>query len=382
MSRDDRPRLRAHLGAELDVTTGQHVILFDPIRLSRGYLRLHLLQFEWVKLFDGSRTLLDIQADAIRQVGGQIIPLEVFQQLAGVLDEALFLDSMRYQSLVAAPVRPPACLGVYEEDPRALREQPRSSGHPVEMRDDGKVRAALLPHIDYGRGGPCYTWALKEVVESTPARLFVIIATSHYSPHRFTLTRKHFQTPLGVVPTDQTYIDRLTDHYGDGLFTDEIRAHLPEHSIELEVVLLQYLYEGKRDFRIVPLVVGSFDDCIHAGRSPRQASDIARMVEALQTVEQKMGEPICYLISGDLAHLGPKFRDPRSVSQPQLDHSQSQDRALLAHAERVDLEGYFGVVAGEADQRRICGLPPTWLTLAAARPSRGRVLHYDQYVHP
>ena len=70
--------------------------------------------------------------------------------------------------------------------------------------------------------------------------------------HRFTLTRKHFQTPLGLAQTDQAYIDRLVAHYGDGLFDDELTAHLPEHSIELEVVFLQYLYPDS-PFRIVPL---------------------------------------------------------------------------------------------------------------------------------
>ena len=36
----------------------------------------------------------------------------------------------------------------------------------------------------------------------------------------------------------------------------------------------------------------------------------------------------------------------------------------------------------ERDERRICGLPPTYTVLEAVRPSRGKVLHYDQYVHP
>src|SRR5205085_8220527 len=121
----------------------------------------------------------------------------------------------------------------------------------------------------------------KEIFERTDASLFVIIGTSHYSAQRYTLTRKHFRTPLGVVPTDQAYIDRLVAHYGDGLFDDEL-AHLPEHSIELEVVLLQYLYEGRRPIRIVPLIVGSFHDCVTTGNSPRHADDVARMVAALR----------------------------------------------------------------------------------------------------
>src|SRR5262245_49313620 len=318
----------------------------------------------------------------MRLAGGQLVPLQIVERPAGVLDEVMFLGSPRYRAAVDGPIRPPACVGVYQEDPQALREQfralfddPLSSGHPRELRDDGKVRAALLPHIDYGRGGVSYTWPLKEVVESTPARLFVIVGTSHYRPqNRFTLTRKHFRTPLGVVPTDQGYVDRLAERFGDGLFEAEIPAHFPEHSIELEVVLLQYLYENRRDFRIVPLLVGSFGDCVRSGRSPGQADDVRRMVEALREVEGEAGEPVCYLISGDLAHVGPKFDDPAPVTVPQLEHSRRQDQALMQHAERADVDGYFQLIADEGDERRICGLSPTWLTLSAARPARGRLL--------
>ena len=36
----------------------------------------------------------------------------------------------------------------------------------------------------------------------------------------------------------------------------------------------------------------------------------------------------------------------------------------------------------EEDRRRICGLPPTYTVLEAVRPAHGKVLHYDQYLHP
>ena len=71
------------------------------------------------------------------------------------------------------------------------------------------------------------------------------------------------------------------NHYGDGLFDDEL-AHLPEHSIELEVVFLQYLYAARRPFRIVALVVGPFQDCLIEKSPPRSRPDIARMIEALR----------------------------------------------------------------------------------------------------
>jgi AmmeMemoRadiSam system protein B len=220
------------------------------------------------------------------------------------------------------------------------------------------------------------------VFERSDASLFVIIGTSHYSPYRYTLTRKNFKTPLGTVPTDQEYIDRLVAHYGNGLFEDELRAHLPEHSIELEVVFLQYLYENRRPIRIVPLVVGSFQDAVASGVPPRVQDDIGRMIGALRCAEEETKESICYLISGDLAHIGPKFNDPEPVHQAQLASSRDQDHALLQRAEAADASGYFRVIADEYDCRRICGLPPTYTVLEAAQPRSGKLLHYDQYVHP
>ena len=235
--------------------------------------------------------------------------------------------------------------------------------------------------MDYLRGGHSIAWGFKEVFERTEATLFVIIATSHYSPARFTLTRKHFRTPLGVVDTNQAYIDRLVAHYGAGLFEDEL-AHLPEHSIELEVVFLQYLYENRRPICIVPLLVGPFHDCVQGNVAPSEQSDIARMIQALRQAEAETKEAICYIVSGDLAHIGPKFGDSEPAEAAFLEQSRQRDQAILRQLAVADPDGYFRLIAAEADCRRICGLPPTYTFLSALRPARGQTLHYDQYVHP
>ena len=268
------------------------------------------------QLFDGERTWREIQTAAQGELGGELITVETIRTVASRLEEAGFLDG---------PIRRPSCLGSYPSNPRKLRllldelfSGPGGAGKPIGKKPDDSLRAALIPHIDYGRGGFSYTWAFREIYESTSASLFVIIGTSHYSRERFTLTRKHFETPLGVVPTDQEYIDKLVAYYGDGLFDDEIGAHLPEHSIELEVVFLQHLYENKRPIRIVPLLVGSFRDCVAERRLPHEKEDIRRMVKALQAVEAETREPICYLISGDLAHIGPEFGDDRALESGDL----------------------------------------------------------------
>jgi AmmeMemoRadiSam system protein B len=383
------PRLRPYVVPKQDYNDPRHVYLFDELGLSPQPARVSVREYFWLRLFDGRRTLRDIQAEAVRQCGGEFLPLGLFVNLVRRLEDALFLEGPRFREAANQSVREPRCVGCYEGEPGALRRQldrlftgRKGPGKPGAARPDAGLRAALVPHIDYPRGGHTYAWGFKEVFERTPASLFVIVGTSHYSAHRFSLTRKHFKTPLGVTPTDQAYIDRLVRHYGDGLFDDELLAHLPEHSIELEVVFLQYLYAGRRPIRIVPLVVGSFQDCVGGGTPPAARADIRRMVESLRRAEAETPEPICYLISGDLAHLGPKFGDPEPVGEPLLARSRAGDHALLRRAEAADPAGFYDAVAGECDRRRICGLPPTYVVLEAVRPSRGKVLHYDQFIHP
>ncbi len=385
-SPDYRPRLRPGLAAAPNGTP-ESVALFDPSRVSPAAVSMHRRHLDWVNQFTGARTLRDLQkALAVR--GGSA---EEVAELVAVLDEAMLLDGPTFQAYLAGPVRRPVCIGCYPEDPAAIQAtiqklftDPGGPGLPdfdAGPSPHGRLRAALLPHMDYTRGGVTYGWGFKELAEQTDAKLFVVVATAHYSPNRFTLTRMNFETPLGVVPTDQPYIDRLVKHYGDGLFDDPL-AHLPEHSIELEVLPLQHLFRDRRDIRIVPLLVGSFRDRVAFRSDPGEADDIGRMVTALRRAEAEADEPVCYLISGDLAHIGPKFGDPLPVSESQLAASRAGDESILGRLTAADPAGYFNVLAEEEDGRNICGFPPTWLTLAAARPRTGRVLHYGRYVHP
>jgi AmmeMemoRadiSam system protein B len=385
----ERPRLRPYLHLARAPGEMGSEYLVDRLGLADEPHRLTAQEAAWLGLLDGHHTLRDIQLAAMARAGGRLLPIEQIARWVDRLDAGLFLDSPAFRRVVDAPVRAPRHVGCYERDPADLRRQldglfthPDGPGRPGPPRPDGALRAALLPHIDYHRGGVSYAWGFREVFERTDASLFVIVGTSHYCANRFTLTRKHFETPLGVVETDPRFIDRLTRHHGGDLFADEWLAHFPEHSIELEVVFLQYLYEKVRPIRIVPLVVGSFHDCVQHGGLPGACDDIGRLVRALRQAEAETAEPVCYLISGDLAHIGPKFNPHEPLTDALLRHSKHQDLALIRHAEAADPAGYFRVIAAEADARNICGLPPTYAVLDAVRPRRGRLLHYDRYVHP
>lgn len=381
-----KPRLRPTLGAE---PADDGVIVIDSLRIGQS-MQLTPIGFEIVRRFDGSHTLADVQNEIRQLTGGQVVAIDALLKLIESLDDALLLESPRFEAHVGGPIRKPSCIGCYDADPKKMRAQLRklftASGGPGlpeanAARSHGKLRAVLLPHMDYGRGNITYGWGFKELVEQTDATVFVILATSHYSTNRYTLTRQHFESPLGVVETDRSYIDCIEKVYGSGLFDDPL-AHIPEHSIELEVVLLQFLLEKRRPFKIVPLLCGSLRDCILEKSRPSGQRDIANMIAALKAAEAACPEKVCYLISGDLAHIGPKFGDEMRAEGPWLESSRKQDEAILAELTRSDPASYFNAIAAEGNERRICGLPPTYLALETIRPRAGRVLHYQQFIDP
>lgn len=383
----DRPNLRYGLGAKPHESG--NIILFDPIGIGDAVV-LSLFALEVAERFDGTNTSSEIARGVKAEFPQANVTAELVAGLAGALDDAQLLDSPRLRERLGGPVRKPTCLGTYSADPSELREQlaklftdPGGPGLPQFGRTEPSraLKAVLVPHMDFERGNITYGHGFRELIECSRADVFVIVATSHYSPHRFTLSRQHFETPLGLVETDLEYVDRVAELYGDGVFDDPL-AHVPEHSIELEVVLLQFLLSEHRPFKIVPLLTGPMADRVKRKSNPAKADDFARMVEALRAAEAAHGKSVCYVISGDLAHIGPKFDDARKAAGSWLAESRRKDQAILKTLEAADPKAFFDAIAAEKNARRICGLTPTWLTLEVTRPRSGTVLHYQQFADP
>jgi hypothetical protein len=398
----DKPRLRATISGQVDAEDQNFIWLYDSARLTQHALRIHRSAVNILELFNGQHSVLDMQLALMKLNGGQLFPSDLLTGLAERLDQAMFLEGGRiqtkYDAFLNSPIREPACIGAYEGEPTALQSQLRGlftgnggPGLPATpgmgpAEDSGskpgaaRLRGALIPHIDLYRGGTTFAWGFKELAEQTDAAVFVIIGTGHYTGHRFTLTRKSFRTPLGVAETDVEYVDRIAAVYGQHAFADEV-AHLPEHSIEFQVLFLQYCV-ADRPFRIVPLLVGTFQDCVRQDTAPHEQADIYLMIQALKRAEEESGQRVCYISSGDLAHIGPKFGDDTPVRKELLEHSRKQDHAFLKTAASADRERLFHGVRDERDERRLCGFPPTYTLLSVLEPDHGKLLHYDQYSHP
>jgi MEMO1 family protein len=245
----------------------------------------------------------------------------------------------------------------------------------------GSVQGILAPHIDPRRGGPCFAWAYDSIRHVT-ADLFIIFGTAHQPTSvPFPLTLKDYETPFGIVETDKAFVRALARRYPTDLLSAEL-AHRSEHSIEFQVLFLRYLLGPARKFRVVPILVGSFHECVERQINPAEVVHIADFIQAIREVATEHAESICYIVGADLAHVGMKFGDQGRLTPAFLEQVAREDHALLTAAARMDAEGFFRVIAEHRDRRRICGFPPTYMLLSTMPAAAGTVLKYDQAVEP
>ncbi len=395
----DRPKLRPIQARRVDLRGQPFVELDDSLGLVCPPVRIPAERFHSVvRRFDGTAALPDIQADVLRRTG-RLIPSGELQDLVEHLDRTMVLDGPTFRAFRdeyrRLGIRPAALAGrSYAGTPRALKAQidglfahERGAGEPRiggrrPSEGHAPLRGILSPHIDFHRGGPVYTWAYRELIERSDAEIFVILGVAHqYCRNRFALTRKDFETPLGLARTDRPFVDRLAALAGDELFDDEL-AHRTEHSIEFQVVFLQHLLADRPDVAIVPILVGSFHDLLLDGTEPIDDPEVRRFVEALRAAEAASGKKVAYIGGIDLAHVGPEFGDPRRVDDATLAQVRRFDQAMLDRASAADPAGWFRTAAEVENRWRVCGLAATYTMLHAMGPASGTLLKYDQAVNP
>lgn len=380
------PKLRS-----LDIRPYQHqghhyVLLRDPTLLSARTLLIPQPLALLLAFCDGTRDAGGLAA-AFHETSGIRAPLALVEELIAALDEAVMLENeraaqARLAALAAfrdAPYRPPTLAGLsYPADEKALwglLQDYLEGANGVEPRtvDWSRPVGLLSPHIDYPRGGPVYAHVWKRAAQAArEADLVVIFGTDHYGADPFTLTRQHYATPYGTLPTARWLVDALANVIGEeAAFAGELR-HRGEHSLELVAVWLHHVRAGQ-PVEVVPILVGGLHHYIYNGATPAQDELFKQVVDTLRARTQ--GRRVLVVASGDLAHVGPAFGgtplDPAGKSQVQ-----AADQTLISHLCIGDAERFFGAIQQVRDRHNVCGVTPLYLTLRTLGQARGEVAGY------
>ena len=339
-----------------------------------------------LNLLDGQKSIEDLSPYLGEGVGtGQLLDYIQF------LDEHRLLHSDYFrkyaeeveQKYEASDVHKSVTAGLsYPADPDELKDYLDEAFSNVESSENDhpkNIRALYAPHIDPRVGLDSYAKAFSKIRNLEPRRV-VILATSHYAgmypeiyeDKPFIISNKNVEMPLGTIKSDKDAVQNLLKNADKTGLIAKDRAHRIEHSIELHLLFLSYIWN--HDYSIVPIVVNGFDELLYMpdGHQGKQIDAFARQLN-----QQFSGdEDTFFLISGDLAHIGKKFGDPQPAQQL-FEEVKAFDKKFIKSAEAGAEEDMLELMKEDLDPYRICGFPPLYVFLKSMPELKGNTINYD-----
>lgn len=356
----------------------------------RGYttqdFALHREAGQLLSIFNGRQSINDLEP----QLGNGVSKDDLLQFIQ-LLDQNRVLDSTYFEQHAetveaeyeSATIHESVTAGSsYPADPEELNnylDEAFAKYTDKNITSADFAKALYAPHIDPRVALENYVKAFASIRNLKPKRV-VILATSHYGGlypdlyqnNPFILVNKDFKMPLATILRDQEAIKELQNANADLGITACDRAHRMEHSIELHLLFLSYLWN--HNYQIVPFAVRGLDDLYYMqnGQLGKQLTNFSELLR------NQFGDDdeTFFLISGDLAHFGKKFGD-ESPASTMFDDVERFDKQFLNYGSNNDRESMLALMKEEYDPYRICGFPPLYTFLQAMPNLQGDVLSYD-----
>lgn len=211
--------------------------------------------------------------------------------------------------------RKPAVAGrFYPENPSLLRsEVTRLLKEAKAFQNFGKLPMALIvPHAGYIFSGMTAAAAYNQL-GSDPAidKVFILASSHHFQfPGASVFCSGNYETPLGKITIDYACAYELNN--SNPLFSNREDAHLPEHSLEVQLPFLQVLLDN--NFRLIPIILGTQNrkECILLAK----------------TLSPYLTENNLFVISSDFSHY-PAYDDALEIDRITTQAILANDPELL-----------------------------------------------------
>ena len=245
-------------------------------------------------------------------------------------------------------IRRPTQAGMfYAGNPEDLKKQIEECflhklgpGKIPKVVEDGprKIVGLVCPHAGYIYSGPVAAHAYHRLALDGKPEVFVIIGPNHmgYGSAIALMNEGVWRTPLGDVEIDYEIASKIL-RVSELIDIDET-AHKYEHSIEVQLPFLQYLYGSK--FRFVPIAFLMQD----LKSSQEVGKALAKALKGRNSV---------IIASTDMTHYEPHEQASR------------KDRLALSAVEKMNEEEFYSVI--ESYRISACGYGPVAALIVASR---------------
>ena len=211
-----------------------------------------------------------------------------------------------------------------------------------------KIYGVICPHAGYVFSGPiaCHSFY---AISSKSTNLFIIVGPNHWGIGCNVASMKDatWQTPLGNVEVDSDSATELAKF--SEIIDLDFFSHTKEHSLEVQVPILQEMYS---EFKILPIVL--IDQSITAAKEVGAA-----------IVEIAKKKNVMIIGSSDFTHY------------EENEFAHKQDKALIEPILKMDVEGFYKVLSEKSVTA--CGYGAIASTMIASKElgaTKGELLKY------
>ena len=214
---------------------------------------------------------------------------------------------------------------------------------PLERERNSNLLGLIVPHAGYIYSGPVAAWAYLEAAKITEApQNIILIGPNHtgYGQGISIYPEGAWSTPFGNVDVNK----ELSAKFAEFGFSLDEQGHLYEHSIEVQLPFLQFIF--KAEFKIV--CISMLDQSLDAA---------FRLANCLAEILKK--ESFLLVATTDLTHYETE------------EAAKSKDRKLISSLQKGDPAGIYKTA--EEIGASACGLGP-----AACAIKTGELLEANQ----
>ncbi len=212
-----------------------------------------------------------------------------------------------------------------------------------------KIYGVICPHAGYVYSGPIACQSFY-AISSKPIELFIIVGPNHWGIGCNIASMKDcsWETPLGNVEVDSEAVEELANI--SELIELDFFSHTKEHSLEVQVPILQEVFSNK--FKILPIAL--------IDQTKNTAVELGRCIAKIAKKNNAM-----IIGSSDFTHY------------EENEFAHKQDMALIEPILNLDIEKFYEVL--NAKKITACGygaMATTMVTCKELGATKGELLKY------
>lgn len=208
----------------------------------------------------------------------------------------------------------------------------------LQEKGERKIVSAVSPHAGYMYSGPVAANLYSALASDGVPDTVVILGPNHYGVGTgvSAMVEGVWQTPLGEVEIDSAVAKQICKN-SDIIDLDD-SAHLNEHSIEVQLPFLQYVYGNRFKFVPISMMMQDAETSRNVGESIAESTDRA---------------DVLIIASSDMSHYEPQKQAER------------KDRLVMNAILKLDEEELQRVV--ELENISMCGYGPVSSAIVAGK---------------